>query len=123
MDDMMKKLLEKKMKSGKKLSDSEKEAKMSVLKALKGSMDEVMADKVHGMKKVSVMSDSPEGLKEGLEKAEDIVEESEPLMKMASEDMEESDESEDSEDSEEMSPDEIDAKIAELMALKEKMKA
>lgn len=118
MHDMMKKLLEKKMKSGKKLSEPEKEAKMSVLKSLKGSMDEVLADKAHGMKKVSVMSDSAEGLKKGLEKAEDIVEEVSPL-EAASEEMED----EESEESEEMSSDDIDAKIAELMALKEKLKS
>lgn len=68
-----KKLLLEKAKNGKFLSDSEKEAKMDVIKEMKGMMKGMMGDDIRGLKKVTVASDSPEGLKEGLEKAEDVI--------------------------------------------------
>lgn len=52
----------------------EKEAKMSVLKKLKDSAASKMSGALKGVKKVSVMSDSAEGLKKGLDMAEDVVE-------------------------------------------------
>lgn len=69
-----KKLLLEKAKKGDFLSDSEKEAKMSVINEMKGMMKGMMGDDIRGLKKVTVASDSPEGLKEGLEKAEDVIE-------------------------------------------------
>lgn len=72
MNDMMKKLLDSKKQKGM-LSDQEASAKMSVLKNLRGKSDSSAADKLKGMKKVSVMSDSEEGLEQGLEKAKEIV--------------------------------------------------
>ena len=42
-------------------------------KAMKSRMDDTL-NNFKGMKKVSVISDSEEGLKKGLEKAEDILE-------------------------------------------------
>lgn len=51
------------------MKPSEKHAKMGVLKDLKSSLADSMGDKLDGMKKVSVMSDSPEGLSAGLDKA------------------------------------------------------
>lgn len=135
MNDMMKKLLEKKSKDGKMLPDHEKEAKMSVLHDLKNHMNDMMANKVDGLKKVSVMSDSPEGLKEGLDKAQELLhhpkdselalpsdsdkESGESLEEEASESPEE--EALESPE-EEMSEGDIDAKIAHLMALKSKKK-
>ena len=55
------------------LSDHEKHAKMDVLGHLKDMATEAMGDKLGGMKKVSVASNSPEGLQHGLEKAKQIV--------------------------------------------------
>jgi hypothetical protein len=114
--DKFDKLLMKKKKEGREMSPEEQSAKMNVLKDLKSQMSKHMAD---GIKKVTVASDSPEGLKEGLEKAEDLVE---SKLSPESPDMEDS---EDSEDEEEMvaSPEEIDAKIQKLMELKKKLQA
>ncbi len=89
-----KELLMKKAKEGKFLSDEDKDAKMEVVRAVKQMASEEMGDELKnlkGMGKVTVASDSPEGLKAGLEKAEDVVEE-----KLAN--------SEESEDSEEEMP-------------------
>lgn len=124
------------MKSGKKMSPAEAKGKLASLQELMKDMDSMMMDGMKGKKgmaKVSVMSDSPEGLKEGLEKAEDVIEgeseeESEVTLPkfgskqksgalMEEEDFEE-DSSDDSEDSEESSEEELDRKIAELMAKK-----
>lgn len=121
-----KELLQKKAKAGKVLSEDDIASKKEVLSDLKSQMEEQMAEGLKGMKglkKVTVASDSPEGLKEGLEKAEEVVEKlpGEESEETESEEME--DESEDEEMSEEMSEDEIDAKLAELMAKKEKLKA
>jgi hypothetical protein len=115
--DKFDKLLMKKKKEGREMSPEEKQAKMGVLQDLKSQMSKHMAD---GIKKVTVASDSPEGLKKGLEKAEDMVEE-----KLASSEEPEMEDSEESEDEEEMiaSPEEIDAKIQKLMELKKKLQA
>src|SRR5271165_1861976 len=51
------------------MKPSEKHAKMGVLHDLKNSLADSMADKMDGMKKVSVMSNSPQGLNAGLDKA------------------------------------------------------
>jgi hypothetical protein len=120
--DKIDKLLMKKKKEGRMMSDNECEAKKKVVKSLKDFASEEMSKGLGGLKKVTVASDSPEGLKKGLEKAEDIMEdmpegdEESPEMEMADE--------ESSEDSmEDMSPEEIDAKIQELLDLKRKLKA
>lgn len=73
----MEKLMEKKKDSGKELDPMYKDSKMSMLKALHKEMSDMMAGglKDHqGMKKVEVASDSPEGLKHGLDKAKDLLE-------------------------------------------------
>lgn len=121
------------MKSGKKMSPMEAKAKLASLKDLMKEMDDMMLGDMKGKKgmaKVSVMSDSPEGLKEGLEKAEDVLEgESEDesevtLPKFGSKQksgalMEEEEFEEDSiDDSEDSSEEDLDRKIAELMAKK-----
>lgn len=53
----------------------EKMAKMAVLQHLKKTAEDAMKEHMNGgaMKKVSVMSDSPEGLEEGLEHAKGMV--------------------------------------------------
>lgn len=121
-DDKMMKML--KSKKGKELSAPEKQAKMSVLKDLHEMASKAMGEKLQGLKKVTVASDSKEGLEKGLEKAQELVggpgEESAEADEEAQEASEEASEGEAPEA--EMSEEELDAKLAELMALKEKMK-
>lgn len=100
---MLEKLMEKKGKAS--LDPEYKSAKMDVLKALHGEMGKMMGDDVRGLKKVTVASPDSEGLEQGLEKAKEMLEGGEEL-------------DEEMEDEAEMSPEEIDAKIAELQALK-----
>jgi hypothetical protein len=107
----------------KKMSESEKKAKMTALKEAHGMASDMLKDKVSGLKKVTVASDSKEGLKKGLEKAEEIIGENES----EDEEMGEKDEAEASEyedqqeESEPMDEDEINAQIEHLMKLKEKL--
>ncbi len=128
-------LLKKKLKDGdSKLSENEQKAKGKALGDLMSMAHEAMGK---GIKKVEVSAPSAEGLKEGLEKAEEIVEGSMPESEESEkeyadgeiyegdadnyEEMAEDEESED-EESEEMSADAIEAKIAELMKMKEDLK-
>jgi hypothetical protein len=62
-----------KHKGGHDMSEDEKKAKMSVLQDLKSQAMEEMGHGLKGIGKVAVASDSPEGLKHGLEKAKDMV--------------------------------------------------
>ena len=71
MDDAMKKLME--LKKGKQLMPIEKNAKMSVLHQMKKDMEDMMGDKLKGVKKVTVASNSGEGLAEGLDKAKHLL--------------------------------------------------
>ena len=105
------------MKKGRKIDGSEKDAAMSVLEELMGSASAAMADKVKSakdMKKVSVMSDSKEGLKEGLDKAEDVI----GQMPDGSQDME----TEGSEDSEEAGENEMPGEEESSEMLEQKIK-
>jgi hypothetical protein len=126
------------VKSGKKMSPMEAKGKLASLQELIKDMDDIMMKGMKdkkGMAKISVMSDSPEGLKAGLEKAEDVIEdesnkESEiTLPKFGSKQksgalMEEEEFEEDSQDdSEDSSEEELDRKIAELMAKKKSKKS
>ncbi len=118
-DMMMKMMGKKKEEEGN--GDMKKEAKLSVLKELRKMASDMMGDDVKGgmMKKVTVAAPSSEGLKEGLNKAEEMM------------GAEEAPETEEAEDYDEMtdwpsdlsqySPEEIEAKIQELQAAKEKM--
>lgn len=54
------------------MKPSEKHAKMGVLHDLKSSLADSMSDKMDGLKKVSVMSNSPEGMNAGLNKAKQM---------------------------------------------------
>ena len=62
------------------ISEEELMSKMQILEELRDQMADLMADKMQGhygdMQKVTVAARSPEGLAEGLEKAEDVVSES-----------------------------------------------
>lgn len=133
---MMDKMKDKK--SG--MGDTEKEAKMSVLEHVRGMAQDMMKDRLNGgMKKVEVASDSKDGLKEGLDKAKALMEgskeeeDSETPEQEASEEGSEDEtadhgdpspeasEDEDSGDMDHMSEEELDAKLAELMAMKKSM--
>jgi len=104
--------------------DMEKmKAKMEVIEELRNMASSMMGEGMEeGMNQVTVAADDEAGLKAGLEMAEDVVEEGpEAMMGKKSESYEPS--SNDSyDDSEEYSSvEEIDAKIAELMQMKEQM--
>lgn len=55
------------------LSDVEKEAKMRVMQALRDDMSDLLKGKLKGLKKITVASNTEEGLKKGLQKAEEIL--------------------------------------------------
>lgn len=98
------------------MGDDKVKAKMRVIHDLREMASDMMSEGLdEGLKKVTVASDDEEGLKEGLEMAEDIVEEGAP----------ESDsygiDDYHAGDSDDMSADDIEAKIAELMEMKRKM--
>lgn len=117
-------LMEKKMKQGKKLDPTEKEAKEHVLKTLMDDMSGMMSDKLKGLKKVTVAADSKEDLEKGLEKAKEIIEGEDEESSELSPEMAAMapDEDLESEDSEEESEDELERKIQELMEKKEALK-
>ena len=126
MIEQFKKLLQKKSQEQAENPPSAKhmEAKASVMKELSDMLKGKMkGDMVDGLKKVTVASNTPEGLKTGLELAKDKMDELEPK----DDAMEESEEEEASESPEEASaeeknPDmeiaELEKKIAELKAKK-----
>lgn len=96
--------------------DDKAKAKLKVLMDLKKMAADMMGEDIQsGIKKVTVASPDKAGLKEGLEKAEELLGESD---EMEDEDMME-DESEDEMPMAEESLDDIEAKIAELMRKKE----
>jgi hypothetical protein len=112
------------MEFGKKkgMSPVEKKAKLAALKGTHDWASDALKEKLGGIKKVSVAADSKEGLKKGLEKAEELVSGKNPIVEDAEEEADAegiADPSED--DMEECSEEELDEKIQELMALKEKM--
>lgn len=74
MNKMFEKIIAKKKAEGKPMSSAHKEAKGSVLSDLMEHLGSMGLDKVKGMKKISIASDSKEGLKKGLSKAEEMVE-------------------------------------------------
>lgn len=128
---MLKKLLESKKDSKKKMSSNEKDAKMSVLKSMKSLAEDEMRKRLNGMKKVSVASDTTEGLEKGLDKAKSIVDQEEMMSEESEEPTEEAMvdteamahmRSEDSEQ-EPMSEEEIDSRIRELEAMKNALQA
>jgi hypothetical protein len=122
-------LMRKKAEKGDVLSKSHAKAKSGILQELMDDMMGMEGDKVKGLKKVTVASNSPMGLKKGLEKAEDIVgempegEEMPEDEKMAeeepSEEMEESPEMEVAE--EEGEEENVEDLKAEIEKLKEKL--
>jgi len=111
MENKLEKLLGKK-KKGKEMSDNEKDAKMSVVEALRNFAQGEMGKKVSGLKKTNIMGDMGVASSEVSEG-----EESEgPDLGM------DLDEELEDDSSDEMSEEEIDAKLEELMTLKAKIK-
>lgn len=112
----------------KKLSPLDQKASLKALGDFRSEAQKLMKDKMNGLKKVTVASDSKEGLKEGLEKAEDLLSKGSDKYssEQANENFEDRDEhllDEMEEDMEEsLSEEELDCKIQELMAMKSKMK-
>lgn len=138
MNEEMMKMLMKKKKDGKELSDSDKKAKLSAIKEMKDMASEMMSEKLKGLKKVTVASPSEEGLKEGLEKAEELIEQGEGSKPGMMADMPDGEMPEEMKSDEDMhrdmmmkddeeylkqpeSPEEIDELIAQLQAKKEEM--
>lgn len=72
MSDRMMKMMLGKKKAGSTLSDGEKKAKLQALMGMKDLANSHMGHKLKNLKKVTVASNSPEGLKAGLHKAEDM---------------------------------------------------
>ena len=70
--DHMKKLKEKKGMMHK-MHPLEQKAKMGVMHDMQKMAEDAIGGKLKGMKKVSVMSDSEEGLEHGLDKAHDVI--------------------------------------------------
>lgn len=80
----MKDLLMKKLMQAESMPKQEKSGKLAALRELIKQMDEIMASDMESpmedgqeMQKVSVMASDEEGLKKGLEKAEDVLEDKE----------------------------------------------
>lgn len=67
-----KKLIQKKMGAGEMLAPMEKDAHKKALLSLRKEATETMKPEFDGLKKVTVASDSPEGLKEGLDVAQEM---------------------------------------------------
>lgn len=76
MNDMFKKVVEKKKKEGKSFSPMEKDASDGVLSDLMKYINGLEGEKVKGLKKVTVASDSKDGLEAGMNKAKSMMEES-----------------------------------------------
>lgn len=84
-------LIMKKMQEGKQMSPLEQKAKMSNLDSLKSEMQDMMKGHLDGKDgmdgaKVEIASDSPEGLKDGLDKAQDLMSPSDDSSDNSSED-------------------------------------
>jgi hypothetical protein len=124
------------------MNDMKKQAKLAVLKHIRQMASDVMKDdmKGKGFKKVTVASDSKEGLEEGLEKAKELVgkpdlaaalekeskdeDEAEDTEEEEAEDMEESEMSPEEEAAEgdpSDTPDSLDAQIKALQDKKHKL--
>lgn len=117
--------------SKKVINPAKKDAKMEMLKELRKAASEMMSDGIKGkLNKVTVAAKDAEGLEKGLDKAKELVSEEESKVEGLEEALgadldNDNEEGESLEHKEavlgEMSPEEIEAKIAELMELKNKL--
>lgn len=73
MQHKLEKLMRKKAEKGDVLSKSHAKAKSDTLKDLMDDMMGLEGDKIKGLKKVTVASNSPKGLEKGLDKAKELV--------------------------------------------------
>ena len=103
--------------------DLKSKAKLSQLSELSKEMKKMMGDDyAKGLQKVTVASDSPEGLKKGLSKAQEIMEKKGLIKEEREDKAEEKEEDEvcetceEQEGQEEMSPEVIKKQIKELQA-------
>lgn len=132
-----KKLLEKRAGSQKPMNDLELGAKKRAVQEMRKMAADEMAIPLKGLKKVTVASDSPEGVKTGLDKAKEMLSsgEHDPDMEGLEEEMGEdldhdNEAGEDPEHAEKvlgekeapMSEEELDEKIQELLKMKEQLK-
>lgn len=118
MNEAFKKMLAKKKGSGDGMSSGRQKARGSVLDDLMGNMDSRDGQKL-GMKKVSVMAPSEEGLEEGLNKAKEVVDglpESEEMPEDESIESPEDQTMESSEDHSDKSPEQLMEEIRQLKA-------
>jgi CII-binding regulator of phage lambda lysogenization HflD len=127
MDEFKQLLMKKKQSQGDKPIDEHRmKAKADMAKSLSDMLGSDITEdmkKSSGVKKITIASDSTEGLKDGLDKAEDIVDPDEEYSEEA-EAMHESMMAKDSEDSEDSdSPEEIQDKISELEKQLEELKS
>ena len=112
MDEFMKLLAKKAREQKGPMHGPKMDAKAAMAKELSDSLGSDIMEGVKGMKKVTVASDSEEGLKEGLEKAEDVLESKMDKEDDESEEEMEDSEKEDMEDEEESS--DLESEIAKL---------
>jgi hypothetical protein len=124
MQEFMKLLSERQQKQGGPRKGHDMEAKAAMAKELSDMLGEDLTEGIKDSKRVTVASDSEEGLKKGLEKAEDILEskmedesedskEKEDESEMSAKDMEKP---ESSEDETEMEIADLEKKLEELKA-------
>lgn len=119
MQEFMKMLAKKQQEQGGPRKGHDMEAKASMAKELSDMLGEDLTEGIKDAKRVTVASDSEEGLKKGLEKAEDILEDK---MEDESEDSEEMKDSEDMEESEDDSEEKIKELERQIEELKSKRK-
>lgn len=72
MDDKLKRLMDLK-KHSREISPVEQKAKLDVLGKLSDEMNSAMSNKMKGLKKVTVASNDPKGLEDGLAKAQQMI--------------------------------------------------
>lgn len=137
MDEKMMKMLMQKKKEGKSLSDSDKAAKMQALHGMRSMADEMMGEKLKGLKKVTVASNDKSGLEHGLDEAKKMLEkshdneENSPESDMSPQEMSDEAEPQPDDETEEgedvmtaedcKSPEDIDRLMSKLQAKKEEM--
>ena len=78
MQHKLEKLMRKKAEKGDVLSKSHAKARSGILQDLAEDMMAMEGDKVKGLKKVTIASDTSKGLKKGVEKAEEMLDEEMP---------------------------------------------
>jgi hypothetical protein len=124
MDEFKQLLMKKKQSQGNKPVDEHRmKAKADMAKSLSDMLGSDITEdmkKSSGIKKITVASDSTEGLKDGLDKAEDIID---PEMDENEDDSEDSEDSMIAKDLEDENPKDLEDKISELEKQLEELKS